>query len=138
MPEPTRVYTDIDYESFPVADLSLDLHWIQLPKSVLAAREKAREEALRQAREEDRAAALPENHKVILVPAHPTYSPFEEELWPIINEAVQNCLAPHPALRAAVDRAVTLAVDQYRGWTNPFRPSLRRPPLFSSPRPQPA
>jgi hypothetical protein len=24
-------YADIDYEQFPVADLDLDLHWIQLP-----------------------------------------------------------------------------------------------------------
>ena len=31
-------YTDIDYESFPIADLDLDLHWIQLPNYVLAAR----------------------------------------------------------------------------------------------------
>ena len=35
-------YTDIDYESFPIADLDLDLHWIQLPNSVLAARRQAK------------------------------------------------------------------------------------------------
>ena len=29
-------YTDIDYESFPIADLDLDLHWIHFPNSVLA------------------------------------------------------------------------------------------------------
>ena len=26
-----KLYTDIDYESFPVADLTADIHWIQLP-----------------------------------------------------------------------------------------------------------
>ena len=38
-----KLYTDIDYESFPIADLDLDLHWIQLPNSVLAARQKVGE-----------------------------------------------------------------------------------------------
>ena len=42
-------YTDIDYESFPIADLDLDLHWIQLPSSVLAARRQAKLLALAQA-----------------------------------------------------------------------------------------
>ena len=37
-----NLYTDIDYESFPIADLDLDRHWIQLPNSVLAARRQAR------------------------------------------------------------------------------------------------
>ena len=41
-----KLYTDIDYESFPIADLDLDLHWIQLPNSVLAARRQAKLEAL--------------------------------------------------------------------------------------------
>ena len=55
-------YTDIDYESFPIADLDLDLHWIQLPNSVLAARRQAKLLAL----ERERTAALPKDHKVIL------------------------------------------------------------------------
>ena len=42
-------YTDIDYESFPIVDLDLDLHWIQLPNSVLAARRQAKLLALVQA-----------------------------------------------------------------------------------------
>ena len=46
-----KLYTDIDYESFPIADLDLDLHWIQLPNSVLAARRQAKLLALAQARE---------------------------------------------------------------------------------------
>ena len=45
-----KLYTDIDYESFPIADLDLDLHWIQLPNSVLAARRQAKRLALEQER----------------------------------------------------------------------------------------
>ena len=41
-------YTDIDYESFPIADLHLDLHWIQLPNSVLAAKRQAKVLAVEQ------------------------------------------------------------------------------------------
>ena len=33
-----KFYTDIDYESFPIADLTLDRHWIQLPTAVLLER----------------------------------------------------------------------------------------------------
>ena len=55
-------YTDIDYESFPIAHLDLDLHWIQLPNSVLAARRQAKLLALAQAREK----TLPVDHKVFL------------------------------------------------------------------------
>ena len=50
---------DIDYEQFPIADLSLDLHWIQLPTAVLIERRNAE----REAREKERAAALPETIK---------------------------------------------------------------------------
>ena len=71
----TKAYTDIDYESFPIADLTLDRHWIQLPTAVLLDRQKAR----RAAQYQERLAALPEDHKIILVPADPTYSPLEEE-----------------------------------------------------------
>ena len=59
-----KSYTDIDYESFPIADLDLDRHWIQLPNSVLAARRQAKQEAL----EQERSKTLPKDHKVILVP----------------------------------------------------------------------
>ena len=31
----TKLYTEIDYECFPIADLTLDRHWIQLPTAVL-------------------------------------------------------------------------------------------------------
>ncbi len=50
---------DIDYQQFPVAGLSLDLHWIQLPTAVLIERRQAE----REAQEKERAA-----------------SPIEEEL----------------------------------------------------------
>ena len=87
-----KSYTDIDYESFPIADLTLDRHWIQLPTAVLLERQKAR----RAAQHAERLAALPEDHKIILVPADPTYSPFEEELWPLINGIIHQTLQPHP------------------------------------------
>ena len=125
MPEPTRAYADIDYESFPVADLSLDLHWIQLPKAVLIAREKAREEALRN---EEHAAALPENHKVVLVPAHPDHSPIEEELWPIVTHTVHQVLQQFPTAHRAVTEAIAKLQNDYRGWCNPYPASLEWEP----------
>ena len=67
-----KLYTDIDYESFPIADLDLDLHWIQLPNSVLAARRQAKLEALERAR----LAALPKDHKVNRA-VSPCFSAFD-------------------------------------------------------------
>ena len=46
-------YTDIDYESFPIADLDLDRHWVQLPNSVLAERRQARQQAVERERSLD-------------------------------------------------------------------------------------
>ena len=103
---------DIDDEQFPIADLSLDLHWIQLPTSVLLERRKAE----RVAWEKERAAALPENHKIILAPADPTYSPVEEELWPIINETIHRPSGPIPRfsrkwwLRSIASHSTNIAV----------------------------
>lgn len=57
-----RIYAEISGQ-FPIADLSLDLHWIQLPTAVLLERRKAE----REAQEKERADALPANHKIILV-----------------------------------------------------------------------
>lgn len=57
----TYAEIDFDYEQFPIADLSLDLHWIQLPTAVLIERRKAEWEA----QEKERAAALPANHRSI-------------------------------------------------------------------------
>ncbi len=128
MSEPMRAYTDIDYESFPAADLTLDLHWIQLPTAVLVARRKSKEEALRKARDEERAAALPENHKVILVPTHPDHSPIEEELWPIVTHAVHQVLKNFPAAQLAVTEAITQLRHEYRGWSNPFPADLNYEP----------
>ena len=45
----------IDYESFPIADLDVDRHGIQLPNSVLAARRKDRQKAI----ERERVATSP-------------------------------------------------------------------------------
>ena len=88
----TKLYTDIDYESYPIADLTLDRHWIQLPTAVLLERQKAR----RVAQQQMRVTALPEDHKIILVPADPTYSPLEEELWPLINGIIHQTSSPIP------------------------------------------
>ncbi len=115
-----KLYPDIDYESFPVADLDLDLHWIQLPNS----RCQTKLEALQR----DRIAALPKDHKVILIPT--------EELWPLVNHTVQQCLRPHPELRATINAAVAQAVAEHRGWSNPFprRPRLLNPTEIPGPR----
>ena len=95
-----RTYAEIDIDcgQFPIADLSLDLHWIQLPTSVLLERRKAE----RVAREKERAAALPANHKIILVPADPTYSPIDDEFWSIINRTSRGVRES----AAAVDRVL--------------------------------
>ena len=106
---------DIDYEQFPGADLSLDLHWIQLPAAKYAAQRKVQ----REAEEKERLAALPEEHKIIL-PADPTYSPRERDLWPLINETVQRCLEPHPALHDSILDAIRQTIADHRGWRNPF------------------
>ena len=71
-----KPYTDIDYDSFPVADLTADIHWIQLP----AARWAPIREKLQEDRLNPRLANLPKNHQVILVPADPDYSPAEEDV----------------------------------------------------------
>lgn len=119
----TYAEIDIDYEQFPIADLSLDLHWIQLPTAVLIQRRNAE----REARAKERADALPANHRIILVPADPTYSPIEEELWPIINETIHTALRPHPEVFAKVVAAVDRVLDEHRGWRNPFPADLDRP-----------
>ena len=115
-----KLYTDIDYESFPVADLFLDLHWIQLPQARYREILKAQREVLEAARLEE----LPPDHKVILVPADSDYSPSEEELWPVINHTVQEVLALHPAVHGQVVEAVNRALAAHRGWRNPYPASL--------------
>ena len=56
---------DIDYDSLLVPNPPTDVSWIWLPDAVIEARRKAKQEAEEQAR----LAALPEDHKIILVPA---------------------------------------------------------------------
>ncbi len=116
MRETEKAYTDIDYDSFPPADLSLDLHWIWLPTAVIRERRKAEQAAEEQAR----LAALPEDHKIILVPADPNHTPTERELWPLINKAVQKALEPHPEIFTTVLAAIRRTIDEHRGWRNPF------------------
>ena len=116
-------YTDIDYESFPIADLDLDLHWIQLPNSVLSARRQAKLLAL----EQERAKTLPINHKVFLVPADPLYSPTEEDLWPVFTHTVHQCLTKFPEAHRAVRVAIGQLRDEYRGWRNPFPANFEMP-----------
>ena len=116
-------YTDIDYESFPIADLDLDLHWIQLPNSVLASRRQAKLLAL----EQERAKTLPKDYKVFLVPADPLYSPTDEDLWPVFTHAVHQCLTKFPEAHRAVSVALVHLREEHRGWRNPFPTKLEMP-----------
>jgi hypothetical protein len=118
-----KKYADIDYDSFPVADLDLDIHWIQLSRAVTLAKRQAREEAL----EAQRIAEQPSDHQVILVPADADYAPKETELWPIINYAVLGALKSHETAHFEVMRAIHEAVAGYRGWRNPYPASLEYP-----------
>ena len=106
---------DLDYDQFPIPDLSVDLHWIQLPLAAWRVQQKAQREADLAARRQ----SLPEDHQVLLVPADPDYRPIEQELWPVVNLAVLDCLQAHPEALAAVRATATPALDSYRGWTNP-------------------
>ena len=116
-------YRDIDYDSFPVPDLTLDKHWILLPRAIWLEKRKAMDAAL----EARRLAELPPDHQIILVPADPTYSPEHVELWPVINLAVIEVLKRHEAIHHEVQLAVGKAVDEYRGWRNPYPASINYP-----------
>ncbi len=120
-----RTYRDIDYDSFLDADFDSDLHWTLLPAAELAAQQITREAALAK----ERQAQQPGDHQVILVPADPTYAPKEEELWPIINHAIQSVLKSFPEVHRAVMTAVHAGLNQYRGWSNPYPVSLAYPDL---------
>ena len=104
----------IDYDSFPAADLTLDEHWIVVSKPIDAQRQAAAAAA----REKEFLAAQPD-HKIILIPADPNYRPRERELWPLVNQAIMECLRPHTELFDAVQRAARDVIHQYRGWCNP-------------------
>ena len=100
-------YRDIDYDLFLDAEFDSDIHWTLLPASELIAQEHARQAAL----EQERRAQQPADHQVILIPAESTYAPKEEELWPIINHAIQGALkpftdAPYPVSLAYPDRPI--------------------------------
>jgi hypothetical protein len=116
-------YRAIDYDSFLDPAFDSDIHWTLLPAAELAAQEQARQAAL----EQERIAAQPGDHQVILVPADSTYSPKEEELWPIINHGIQSALKPFPEAHRAVMVAVHQGLNDYRGWRNPYPVSLAYP-----------
>ncbi len=100
-------YDDIDYDQFLYPhrnpDFQPDLHWTFLPASEIA----------------KQTAANPPQHKILLVPADPDYSPTEDELWPAVHQAVLDCLAPHPEFRDSVVSAVSKVIADHRGWRNP-------------------
>jgi len=89
---------------------------------------------MREDTEQKRLAALPKEHKVILVPADPTYSPSETELWPLVNRAVHQTLAGHPGILQQVGAAIDQLVEEHLGWRNPF-PSPFADPKNSHPQP---
>ena len=128
-----KLYTDIDYDSFPPADLDLDLHWIQLPRAVILEQRKAREAAL----QAQRIAEQPTDHQIILIPADPDYSPKEEELWPVINHAVLKALKPHEAACHDVIKAAHQAIAAHRGWRNPYPVTFHYPERPITKRTQP-
>ena len=68
-------YDDIDYDQFLYPDQNPnyqpDLHWNFLPASEIA----------------KQAAHNPPQHKILLVPADPNYSPTEDEFWPAVSPA---------------------------------------------------
>ena len=107
-------YSDpIDYDSFPIADLTLDEHWIVVSKPIDAQRQAAAATA----REEEFLVAQPD-HKIILVPADPNYRPRERELRALVNQAIMECLRPLPAIFEAVQTAARAVIDPPR-WTVP-------------------
>ncbi len=89
----TYEHIDLDYDQFPIPDLSLDLHFVHLSATEHRAQISARREAEAQAR----LAELPEDHKVILVPAHPIYSPRQAELRPLISPSSKQRRAGGPS-----------------------------------------
>ena len=100
-------YDDVDYDQFlhPHRDPAFqpDLHRTFLPASAIA----------------KQAADNPPQHKILLVPADPNYSPTADELSPAVHQAVLDCLAPHPEFRDSVVAAVGKVIADHRGWRNP-------------------
>ena len=107
---------DIDYDSLLVPDPPTYVSWIWLPDAVIEARRKAKQEVEEQAR----LAALPADHKIILVPADPTHTPTERDLWPLINLTVQKVLEPYPEIYNQVLAAIRRTIDEHQGWRSPF------------------
>lgn len=118
-----KSYTDIDYDSFPVPDLDQDIHWTLLPISVWDEQQKASREKLNA----ERLAAQPPDHQVILVPSDPDSAPCQEDVWPILNHAIQSVLKKHPAVHTEVIETISRKLDDFRGWRNPYPCNLDYP-----------
>ena len=116
-------WRDINYDSFLDVNFDSNIHWTLLPASELIAQQKDREAAL----EKERRAQQPADHQVILVPADSTYAPNEDELWPIINHAIQDALKPFADAHRAVMTTVHQGLNDYGGWRNPCPVSLAYP-----------
>ncbi len=66
---------------------------------------------------------------MVLVKSHPTYSPTQEHLWPLINDAINAVLEEdHPAAFEQICELVDDIVASHRGWRNP------RPVRLDTPR----
>ncbi len=115
-------YTDIDYYSIPVPNHHAGRPWTQLP----AAQWKALCDARRRADEEELKQKHPD-HRLILVKSHPTFSPPQDHLWPLINDAIIRVLEHHEDVFDEVSQAVTDTVNAHRGWRNPHPADLDTP-----------
>ena len=103
-PMQTQRYEDLDYDQFLYPNREEGLSWTFLP----AAEWKKQQEA------------TPPTHKLLLVPADPSYSPTEDELWPAVHQAVLDSLSEHPDVQQTIQAAVRKVIDENRGWRNPF------------------
>ncbi len=101
----TQRYEDLDYDQFLYPDRSASLTWTFLPDAEWKKKQQAE---------------TPATHKLVLIPADPSYSPTEDELWPAIHQAVLESLAPHPEVQQTIQAAVRKVIDENKGWRNPF------------------
>lgn len=64
---------------------------------------------------------------MIFIPTERTYSPLEEELWPIVYLAIQKVLKQYPEVNNQVLDTVDQALAAFRGHRNPFPANLIPP-----------
>ena len=115
-------YTDFDYEALPVPDHHSGRDWILLPapqwRAVCEARRRADEAELKQKHPD---------HRVVLIKSHPTYSPTQSHLWPLVNDAIIAVIEKHPVVYDEVCACVRATVEAHRGWRNPHPVSVETP-----------